>query len=118
MLVDHLERIRRFKETGDTSYIYKNELDKACFQHDMAYGDFKDLTKRTIADKLLRDKAFKIASDQKYDGYQRGLASMAYNFFDKKSQGSGRPLSSALYVANNKENTQLADELHKPIIRN
>ena len=61
------ERIQRFKETGDTSYIYKNELDKACFQHDMAYGDFKDLAKRTAADKVLRDKAFKIASDQKYD---------------------------------------------------
>ena len=58
------ERIQRFKETGDTSYIYKNELDKACFQHDMAYGDFKDLTKRTAADKVLRDKAFKIASDK------------------------------------------------------
>ena len=65
------ERIQKFKETGDTSYIYKSELDKACFQHDMAYGDFKDLTKRTAADKVLRDKAFKIASDQKYDGYQR-----------------------------------------------
>ena len=83
------ERIQKFKGTGDTSYIYKNELDKACFQHDMAYGDFKDLPKRTAADKVLRDKAFKIASDQKYDGYQRGLASMVYNFFDKKSQGSG-----------------------------
>ena len=80
------ERIQKFKETGDTSYIYKTELDKACFQHDMAYGDFKDLPKRTAADKVLRDKTFKIASDQKYDGYQRGLASMVYKFFDKKSQ--------------------------------
>ena len=79
------ERIQRFKETGDTSYIYKNELDKARFQHDMAYGDFKDLTKTTAADKVLRNKAFKIASDQKSDGYQRGLASMVYTFFDKKS---------------------------------
>ena len=70
------ERIQKFKETRDTSYIYKNELDKACFQHDMAYGDFKDLAKRTIADKVLRDKAFKIASDKKYDGYKTGLASM------------------------------------------
>ena len=61
------ERIQRFKETGDTSYIYTKELDEACFQHDMAYGDFKDLTKRAAADKVLRDKAFKIASDQKYD---------------------------------------------------
>ena len=102
-------RIQKFKEKGDTSYIYKNELDKACFQHDMAYGDFKDLTKRTFANKVLRDKAFKIASDQKYDGYQRGLASMVYKRFVKKSQGSG--------LANNKENIQLADELHKPIIR-
>ena len=58
------ERIQKFKETGDTSYIYKIELDKACFQHDTAYGDFKDLTKRTSADKVLRDKAFKITSHQ------------------------------------------------------
>ena len=101
------ERIQKFKETGYTSYIYKNELDKACFQHDMAYGDFKDLPKRTAADKLLRDKAYKIASNQK--GYQRGLASMVYKFFDKKSQGKG--------LANNKENIQLANELHKPIIK-
>ena len=62
------ERIQKFKETGDTNYIYKNELDKACFQHDMEYGDFKDFLKKTIADNVLRDKAFKIASDQKYDG--------------------------------------------------
>ena len=112
------ERIQRFKETGDTSYIYKHELHKACFQHDMAYGDFKNLTKRSAADKVLRDKAFKIVSDQNYDGYQRELASMVYKFFDKKPQGSGRPLSSASQLANNnKENIQLADELHKPIIR-
>ena len=86
-------------------------------QHDMAYGDFKDLAKRTAADKVLRNKAFEIASDQKYDGYQIGLASMVYKFFDKKSQGSGRPFSSASQLANNKENIQLADELHKPIIK-
>ena len=103
------QRIQKFKETGDTGYIYKNELDKACFQHDMAYGDFKDLPKRTAADKVVRDKAFKIASDQKYDGYQRGLAPMVYKFFDKKSQGSG--------LASNKENVQLANKLHKPIIK-
>ena len=75
----------------------------------MVYGDLKDLLKRTVADKALRDKAFKIASDQKYDGYQIGLASMVHNFFDKKSSGSG--------LANNNENIQLANELHKPIIR-
>ena len=77
------ERIKKFKETGHRSYIYKIELDKACFQHEMASGDFKDLVKRTAADKVLRDKAFKIASDQKYDGYQRGLASMVYKFLIK-----------------------------------
>ena len=111
------ERSQKFKETGDTSYIYKNEFDKACFQHDMAYGDFKDLAKRTAADKVLRDKAFKIGRDQKFDGYQRGLSSMVYKFFDKKSQGSGRPLSSASQLASKKENIQLVDQLHKPIAR-
>ena len=77
------ERIQKFKKMGDTSYICKNELDKACFQHDMTYGDFKDLAKIIAADKVLRDRAFKIASDQKYDGYQRGLASMVYKFLIK-----------------------------------
>ena len=81
------ERIQKFKETGDTSYIYKNELDKACFQHDMAYGDFKDLKRRTFSDKVLRGKAFNIAKNPKYDGYQRGLAATVYKFFDKKSAG-------------------------------
>ena len=78
----------------------------------MAYGDFKDLERRTASDKVLRDKAFNIAKNPKYDGYQRGLASMVYKFFDKKSKGSG--------VANNeiKQKLQLAEELHKPIIRN
>ena len=83
----------------------------------MVYGGFKNLAKRTAADKLLGDKAFKIVSDQKYDGYQRGLASTVYKFFDKKSQESGHPLSSASQLASNKEYRQLADELHKPIIR-
>ena len=70
------ETIQIFKETGDTSYIYKNELDKACFQHDMAYGDFKDIARRTASDNILRDKAFNIAKYPKYDGYQRELAPM------------------------------------------
>ena len=83
------ERIQKFKESGDTSYIYKNELDKACFQHDMAYGNFKDLARRTASDKALRDKAFNFAKNPKYDGYQRRLASMVYKFFDKKSKGVG-----------------------------
>ena len=75
----------------------------------MAYGKSKDLVKRTQSGKVLRDKAFKIASDTKYDGYQRGLASMVYTFFDKKSKGSG---------ITNQSNYQLAHELHKPIIKN
>ena len=77
-------RTEKLKHTGDLRYIYKNELDKACFQHHMAYGDFKDLTKRAVSDNYLRDKAFNIAKNPKCDGYQRGLASMVYNCFDKK----------------------------------
>ena len=116
MLVDHLlknkERIQKFKETGDTNYIYKNELDKACFQHDMAYGDFKDLKRRTASDKVLRDKAFNIAKSPKYDGYQRGLASMVYQVFDKNSAGRGVNMHT-----NNERPLDLDEELHKPIIR-
>ena len=115
MIVDHLQkkkgRIQKFKETRDTSYIYKTELDKACFQHDMAYGDFKNLKRSTFSDKVLRDKAFNIAKNSKYDGYQRGFASMVYKFFDKKSKGSGDNIEV-------KHNEQLAKELHKKIIRN
>ena len=95
-------------QTGNTNFIYRNELDKACFQHDMAYGKSKDLVKRTQSDKVLRDKAFKIASDPKYDGYQRGLASMVYKFFDKTSSGSGVAAE---------PNYQLAVELHRQITR-
>ena len=104
------ERIQKFKEIGDTSYIYKNELDKACFQHDMAYGDFKDLKRRTASDKILRDKVFNIAKNPKYDRYQRGLASMVYKFFDKKSKRSGVNIPLEF-------NKQSARQLHKPIIR-
>ena len=104
------QRIQKFKETGDTNSIYKNELGKACFAHDVAYSDSKDLTKRTVADKILRNKAFNIAKDPKYDEYQRGLASMVYKFFDKKSEGSGVNTKLA------PQNQQLAGELHRPII--
>ena len=72
-------------QTGNTDFIYRNELHKACFQDDMDHGKSKDLAKRTQSDKVLRDKAFKIASDPKYDGYQRGLASMVYKFFYKNT---------------------------------
>ena len=80
----------------------------------MVYGDFKDLTRRTASDKVLRDKAFNIDKNAKYDGYQRGLASMVYQLFDKKSAGSGLNT-----LANNeiKQNHQLAEELHQQIIK-
>ena len=83
------ERIEKFMQTENTDFIYKNELDRPCFHHDMAYGKSKYLPKRTQSDKVLRDKAFEIVSDPKYDGYQEGLASMVYKFFPKKSSGSG-----------------------------
>ena len=89
------ERIQKFMQTRNTNCICRNDLDKACFQHDMAYGEYKDLVKRTKSDNVLKGKAFKIASDLRHDGYERGLASMVYKLFGK----------------------QLADELHKPIIR-
>ena len=83
------ERIQKFKKTGDTKYIYRNELDKACFQHDMAYGDFKDFARRTATDKVVRDKAFNIAKNPNYDGYQKGLASMvSASLTDKSAYGS------------------------------
>ena len=79
------------------------------FQHAMAYGKSKDIARRTQSEKNLRDKAFKIASDPKWDGYQRGLASMVYKFFDKTSSRSG--------VAATEPNYQLVNELYKQIIR-
>ena len=105
------ERIQKFKKTGDTNYIYKNGLDKACFWNDMVYGDFKDLARRTASDKVFRDKAFNTAKNPKYDGYQRGLALMFYKIFDKKSTGSGVNIH-----ANNERPLGLVEELHKPII--
>ena len=105
----HKQRIQKFKETGDTNYIYKNELDKACFAHDAAYS-----YKRTVADKILKNRAFNIAKDPNYDGYQRGLAAMIYKFFDKKSKGSGAKHVNTKLIP---QNEQLTDERHKPIIR-
>ena len=102
----HTQRIQDFLNTGKLSYFYKNDLDKACFQHDMAYNRFKNLEKKTQSDIVLKNKALKIASNPKYNGYERGLASMDYNLFDKNSKGAGF-----------KENSQLVDELHKPITR-
>ena len=110
------EGIQKVKETGDSRYIYQNELGKACFQYDIAYGEFKDLTGRTAADKVSRNKALKIAKSSKHDEYQGGLPLMVCKFFNKKiallpdryaSGGAGA-------ITSNKE---LAEELHKPIMR-
>ena len=113
MLVDHLlktKKIQNFKETGDRKYIYRNDLDKAFFQHDMAYGDFKDLARRTQSDKVLRNNAFNIAKNTKYGECQRGFDSVVYKFFDKKSAVSG--------IKNQiTQNWQLAEEVHKPVIK-
>ena len=118
----HKERFKTFEQTGDTQYIYRNELDKASFQHGAAYKNNKDLLNRTRADKILRYKAYGIANNPQYDGYQRGLATMVYKFFDakasspdRKTVGSGMTKSSSLKCVS--ENIKLANELHKPIIR-
>ena len=104
------ERIKKIKQTGYSRHIYQNELDKACSQHDVTHGDFKDLYRRAAADKLLHDKAFNIAKNPKYDGYQRGLASMVYKLSEEKIYGSG--------IKNeNISNKQLAEKLPKPVIR-
>ena len=97
------ERIEKFMQTGNTYFIYKIDLEKAFFQHDMAYGKSKDLAKRIQSEKVLRDKTFTIASDPEYDGYQRGLASMVYRFFDKNCSESG---------VDAMPNYQRANELH------
>ena len=118
------ERIQKFKETSDSKYILQNELDKACIQHDMAFGDFKDLPRRTIADKILHDKVFNIAKNLKHDGNQRRVASMVYKFFDEKTASHEQSetlvtrhkyaLRGVVQIAPNEE---LANELNKSIIR-
>ena len=109
----HTQRIQDFLNTGKLSYIYKNDLDKAYFQHDMAYNKFKDFEKRTQSDIFLKNKALKTASNPKYNGYERGLASTVHKFFDKKSKGSGLKENQGNFL----QNSQLADEIHKPITR-
>ena len=99
------ERNEKFVQTGNTNYIYKNYCEKVCFKHDMTYGKFKDLGKRTQSDKVLRSNSLEIASNPNCGGYQRGLALMVYKFFDKKYTVSG--------IKNEiKQNQQLANELH------
>ena len=88
-LLEINKEFKKFMRTGDANCIYENELNKACFQHDMAYGKYKDLERRIRSDKVLKDNALKIANNPKYDGCQRRLASMVYKIFDKKSKESG-----------------------------
>ena len=118
MLADLLLDIKKeLKYLNKQRYIYRNELDKACFQHDSAYADHKDLINRTEADKFLRDKANDIASNREYDGYKKGLASMVYKFFDKKSMGSGIKKDATKSSSLESSSLILADELHKPVIK-
>ena len=122
------DRIRKFKETEDSRYIFQNKLDKAWFQHDLAYRDFKDLPRRTDSDKVFRDKQFNIAKNPKYDVYQRLIISMVYKVFDKNSAAAVH--ANKLIMLANKSNTtthigkeiisenqQLSKEIHKLIIR-
>ena len=101
----YCKRIQKFKEAGNLKYIYRNEVGKACFAHDAAYSDSKDLAKEATWDKILTDRAYEIARNHKYHGYQRALASMIYKIFDEKT---GSEVS---------VNEELAEELHKPVIK-
>ena len=92
------EIIQKYKETKNSRYIYKIELDIACFQHDMTYGYFKDLTRKTAPDEILRDKAFKIPQNLKYDGFQRNLLQWFINSLIKICfSGTVRDLSYVNY---------------------
>ena len=105
------ERIQKFKETGDWRCIYQNKLDKVCFQLDMTYADFKYLPSKTASDKELLDKLFNIAKKQKYDGYRKGLALMVYKCFYEKTPD-------VAVKSETVQNKELAEELHKPLVRN
>ena len=109
----HQKRIVMFMKDGRLSHILKNRLDAACFQHDSAYARYKDRLSRKQSDIALKNKALKIATDPRVNGYQRGLASMVCKFFNERTKGSGINLQ-----ANSLNNEILAKELHKPIIKN
>ena len=108
----HQQRINDFRKDGKISHIAKNRLDAACFQHDSACAKYKDRLNREKSDVVLKSKALKIALDPKVNGYQRGLASMVYKIFIERTKGSGIKYDKKL-----DENKQLAEGLHKPIIR-
>ena len=104
LFTKHCEKIQKFTGTGNLKHLYRNEFDKSCFDHDAAYSDSKDLAKATISEMILKDRAFEIAKNCKYDGYQTALASIVCKFFDKK-------IWSGVNV-----NEHLAEDLHKPVI--
>ena len=107
----------------NTRLLYRNELDKACFKHDAAYAKYKDVENILISDQQLRNSAYDIASNPKYDGYQRSLASMVYKYFDSKvapldkkiMSGKGNAKHSSLEPMEN--NKILAEESHKPVMK-
>ena len=109
----HQKRIDMFMKDGRLSHILKNRLDAACFQHDSSYAKYKDRANRRQPDIVLKNKALKIATNPRVNGYQRGLASMVYKFFNERAKGSGINNKGNLLV-----NSQLAEDLHKPIIKN
>ena len=110
----HKERIKDLNVQAIRVYYIENELDKACFKHDTAYAKYEDVENRFISDEKLRNSAYDIASNPVYDGYQRGLASMVYKFFDSKVARLDKKTMSGKSIKNNKI---LAEELHKPVIK-
>ena len=110
----HKERIKEFKRTGNINLLYRNALDKACFKHGAAYAKYKDVENRLIADDKLKNSAYDIAINPEYDGYQRGLASMVYKFFNSKVAPRNKTNSGK---GTKEVNKILAEELHKPVIR-
>ena len=120
------EIIQKLKETRDSRYIYQNKLNKACFQFNMAYGDFKDLPRGTASDNVLSDKTFNTAKNPKCNGYQQCFVSVIYKCIDKKSSSGAVPLDQTETlapqdkIAINSEimsTQQFAEELHEPVIR-
>ena len=107
----HKKRTDMLMKDGRFSHILKNRLDAVCFQHDSAYAKYKDRLNRKQSDIVLKNKALKIATDPRVNGYQRGLASMVYKFFNERTK-------SINLQANSLNNEVLAEELHKPIIKN
>ena len=102
-----MKGFKKLKKTGDLKYVYKSKLDKVYFAYDAVYTDSKDLAKRTASDMILKSKTYEVALDPKYDGYQRGLPSMVYTFFDKKIGSGTKP----------NVNEKLPQELRKTVIK-